>query len=58
MEITLCTVFVDGETGAYGICFPDLPGCGATLATLKETTKAPLRRCGIGRELRPNAEPI
>lgn len=30
------TVLIDGETGAYGVVFPDLPGCTAMGATLDE----------------------
>ena len=28
------TAIIDGETGAYGVVFPDLPGCTAMGATL------------------------
>lgn len=29
-------VLVDGREGAYGVMFPDLPGCGAMGATVDE----------------------
>ena len=29
-------VLVDGETGAYGVAFPDLPGCVAMGSTIDE----------------------
>lgn len=30
------TVLIDGETGAYGVVFPDLPGCTALGTTVDE----------------------
>lgn len=30
------TVLIDGEAGAYGVVFPDLPGCAAMGATVDE----------------------
>ncbi|MBE7217366.1 MAG: type II toxin-antitoxin system HicB family antitoxin [Caulobacteraceae bacterium] len=33
----LYTVLIDGEPGAYGAVFPDLPGCTAMGATMEET---------------------
>ena len=32
----LYTALIDGETGAYGIVFPDLPGCTAMGETAEE----------------------
>ena len=34
--MTSYTALIDGRTGAYGVHFPDLPGCTAMGATLKE----------------------
>ncbi len=31
---------IDGEPGAYGICFPDLPGCTAMADTVEEVILA------------------
>lgn len=36
------TALIDGEDGAYGVAFPDLPGCVAQAATLE----AALRNAG------------
>jgi predicted RNase H-like HicB family nuclease len=36
------TALIDGEEGAYGVAFPDLPGCVAQAATLE----AALRNAG------------
>jgi predicted RNase H-like HicB family nuclease len=33
--MTSFTALIDGRTGAYGLCFPDLPGCTAMGATLE-----------------------
>lgn len=30
------TALIDGEAGAYGVSFPDLPGCVATGGTVDE----------------------
>ena len=35
MTATRWTVLIDGETGAYGAVFPDLPGCTAMGATIE-----------------------
>ena len=40
------TALIDGKAGAYGIVFPDLPGCaamGATIAGAIVNAKAALR---------------
>ena len=34
--MTSFTALIDGRTGAYGLYFPDLPGCTAMGATLEE----------------------
>ena len=34
--MTSFTALIDGRTGAYGVYFPDLPGCTAMGATLEE----------------------
>jgi predicted RNase H-like HicB family nuclease len=34
--MTSYTALIDGEAGAYGVYFPDLPGCTAMGATLDE----------------------
>ena len=34
--MTSFTALIDGRTGAYGVYFPDLPGCTARGATLEE----------------------
>ena len=31
-----CIALIDGEPGAYGVVFPDLPGCTAMAATLDQ----------------------
>lgn len=33
------TVLIDGEAGAYGVIFPDLPGCTAMGETIDEALK-------------------
>jgi predicted RNase H-like HicB family nuclease len=35
--MTRFTALIDGKTGAYGVVFPDLPGCTAMGRTLDET---------------------
>ena len=35
--MTRYTVLIDGEAGAYGVIFPDLPGCAAMGDTIDET---------------------
>ena len=34
--MTSFTALIDGKTDAYGVYFPDLPGCTAMGATLEE----------------------
>jgi predicted RNase H-like HicB family nuclease len=34
--MTSYTALIDGKTGAYGVYFPDLPGCVAMGATIEE----------------------
>ena len=33
------TALIDGEDGAYGVAFPDLPGCVATGKTREEVER-------------------
>lgn len=36
VNVTSYTALIDGKAGAYGVSFPDLPGCTAMGATLDE----------------------
>jgi len=49
--MTSFTALIDGKTDAYGVYFPDLPGCTAMGATLEETVVTRPRRCETGSTL-------
>src|SRR5712671_5388023 len=47
-ETTRYVALIDGEPGAYGIIFPDLPGCTAMGRTIDEVMRHAMAAAGDG----------